>query len=90
MDYQFYYYVEIILENIVIAFRSLWLSVNLITLSLSKFQIKKLDPASKRVSTLAGTGKAGFKEGTALEAQVGQCVWFLLFEGFWIEMMQEV
>ncbi|XP_057494336.1 protein SUPPRESSOR OF QUENCHING 1, chloroplastic isoform X2 [Actinidia eriantha] len=32
-------------------------------------KIKKLDPASKRVSTLAGTGKAGFKDGTALVAQ---------------------
>lgn len=73
-----------------ITFRSFWSSVNLITLSLSEFQIKKLDPASKRVSTLAGTGKAGFKDGTALEAQVGQCVGFLLFEGFWIVMMQEV
>ncbi|GFS30721.1 haloacid dehalogenase-like hydrolase family protein [Actinidia rufa] len=32
-------------------------------------KIKKLDPASKRVSTLAGTGKAGFKDGKALVAQ---------------------
>jgi hypothetical protein len=39
---------------------------------LPKLQIKKLDPASKRVSTLAGTGKAGFKDGTALTAQVGK------------------
>ncbi|KAJ0037392.1 hypothetical protein Pint_22654 [Pistacia integerrima] len=31
--------------------------------------IKKLDPASQRVSTLAGTRKAGFKDGTALAAQ---------------------
>lgn len=35
-----------------------------------KFQIKKLDPASRRVTTLAGTGKAGFKDGAALAAQV--------------------
>ncbi|KAL6132788.1 hypothetical protein ACLB2K_065027 [Fragaria x ananassa] len=35
-------------------------------------KIKKLDPASKRVSTLAGTGKAGFKDGTALEAQLSE------------------
>lgn len=48
-------------------------SVGLNYYSLSpKFQIKKLDPASKRVSTLAGTGKAGFKDGTALAAQVGK------------------
>lgn len=40
-------------------------------LSFPEFQIKKLDPASKRVSTVAGTGKAGFKDGTALTAQVG-------------------
>ncbi|KAJ0007299.1 hypothetical protein Pint_30388 [Pistacia integerrima] len=32
-------------------------------------KIKKLDPASKSVSTLAGTGKVGFKDGTALAAQ---------------------
>ncbi|PSS28872.1 NHL repeat-containing protein, partial [Actinidia chinensis var. chinensis] len=35
-------------------------------------KIKKLDPASKRVSTLAGTGKAGFKDGTALVAQLSE------------------
>ncbi|XP_059440176.1 protein SUPPRESSOR OF QUENCHING 1, chloroplastic isoform X2 [Corylus avellana] len=35
-------------------------------------KIKKLDPASKRVSTLAGTGKAGFKDGTALTAQLSE------------------
>lgn len=34
-------------------------------------QIKKLDPATKKVSTLAGTGKAGFKDGVASSAQVG-------------------
>lgn len=38
-----------------------------------EYQIKKLDPASNRVSTLAGTGKAGFKDGRALAAQVGKC-----------------
>ncbi|XP_059652279.1 protein SUPPRESSOR OF QUENCHING 1, chloroplastic isoform X2 [Cornus florida] len=32
-------------------------------------KIKKLDLASKRVNTLAGTGRAGFKDGTALAAQ---------------------
>ncbi|KAJ4719324.1 NHL repeat-containing protein 2-like [Melia azedarach] len=35
-------------------------------------KIKKLDPASNRVSTLAGTGKAGFKDGTALAAQLSE------------------
>ncbi|XP_050383338.1 protein SUPPRESSOR OF QUENCHING 1, chloroplastic isoform X2 [Argentina anserina] len=35
-------------------------------------KIKKLDPASKRVSTVAGTGKAGFKDGIALEAQLSE------------------
>lgn len=29
-----------------------------------------LDPVSKMVITIAGTGKAGFKDGTALAAQV--------------------
>ncbi|KAL6964635.1 Protein SUPPRESSOR OF QUENCHING 1, chloroplastic, partial [Sarracenia purpurea var. burkii] len=35
-------------------------------------KIKKLDPASKRVSTLAGAGKAGFKDGMALLAQLSE------------------
>ncbi|XVF57595.1 hypothetical protein PTKIN_Ptkin06aG0217900 [Pterospermum kingtungense] len=35
-------------------------------------KIKKLDPASKRVITLAGTGKAGFKDGKALAAQFSE------------------
>ncbi|KAM2468598.1 hypothetical protein FF1_010260 [Malus domestica] len=35
-------------------------------------KIKKLDPAAKRVSTVAGTGKAGFKDGTSLEAQLSE------------------
>ncbi|KAL5783728.1 hypothetical protein ACOSP7_008757 [Xanthoceras sorbifolium] len=35
-------------------------------------KIKQLDPASNRVSTLAGTGKAGFKDGTALAAQLSE------------------
>ncbi|CAA2997834.1 NHL repeat-containing 2 [Olea europaea subsp. europaea] len=35
-------------------------------------KIKKLDPASNRVSTLAGTGKAGFKDGRALAAQLSE------------------
>ena len=51
----------------------------LIPLFSSKFQIKKLDPASKRVTTLAGTGKAGFKDGPALQAQVGFFIIFLIF-----------
>jgi hypothetical protein len=36
------------------------------------FQIKKLDPTSKRVSTVAGTGKAGFGDGNSVTAQVGR------------------
>ncbi|KAL5565895.1 hypothetical protein UlMin_029059 [Ulmus minor] len=35
-------------------------------------KIKKLDRASKRVITLAGTGKAGFKDGTALKSQLSE------------------
>ncbi|GER44007.1 haloacid dehalogenase-like hydrolase domain-containing protein [Striga asiatica] len=35
-------------------------------------KIKKLDVASRRVTTLAGTGKAGFKDGSALEAQLSE------------------
>ncbi|BFG36805.1 hypothetical protein CerSpe_230790 [Prunus speciosa] len=35
-------------------------------------KIKKLDPAGKRVSTVAGIGKAGFKDGTSLEAQLSE------------------
>ncbi|GAB4835670.1 Protein SUPPRESSOR OF QUENCHING 1, chloroplastic [Ancistrocladus abbreviatus] len=35
-------------------------------------KIKVLDPSSKRVNTLAGTGKAGFKDGTALAAQLSE------------------
>ncbi|KAG4946977.1 hypothetical protein JHK87_042984 [Glycine soja] len=34
-------------------------------------EIKKLDPTSKRVSTIAGTGKAGSKDGTTVKAQDG-------------------
>lgn len=35
-------------------------------------KIKKLDPAGKRVSTLAGTGKAGFRDGTPVAAQLSE------------------
>ncbi|XP_058738486.1 protein SUPPRESSOR OF QUENCHING 1, chloroplastic-like [Vicia villosa] len=35
-------------------------------------KIKKLDPASKRVSTVAGTGKAGFRDGIAVTAQLSE------------------
>ncbi|KAK7337681.1 hypothetical protein VNO77_18266 [Canavalia gladiata] len=35
-------------------------------------KIKKLDPTSKRVSTITGTGKAGFKDGTAVKAQLSE------------------
>ena len=40
-------------------------------------QIKKLDPASRRVSTLAGTGEAGFRDGGALAAQVGRSFFYV-------------
>ncbi|EXB54873.1 hypothetical protein L484_005603 [Morus notabilis] len=33
---------------------------------------RKLDPASEKVTTLAGTGKAGFQDGMALEAQLSE------------------
>ncbi|MQL71817.1 hypothetical protein Taro_004149 [Colocasia esculenta] len=35
-------------------------------------KIKKLDPISKRVVTLAGNGKAGFKDGAALSSQLSE------------------
>ncbi|KAI3858545.1 hypothetical protein MKX03_005593 [Papaver bracteatum] len=35
-------------------------------------KIKRLDPTSKRVVTLAGTGRAGFKDGSALSAQLSE------------------
>lgn len=44
------------------------------------FQIKKLDPTSKRVSTIAGTGKAGFRDGTASAAQVGLIFRIIIYQ----------
>lgn len=35
-------------------------------------KIKKLDPVSKQVTTVAGTGKAGFRDGTPLTAQLSE------------------
>ncbi|XP_028779438.1 protein SUPPRESSOR OF QUENCHING 1, chloroplastic [Neltuma alba] len=35
-------------------------------------KIKKLDPATKRVSTIVGTGKAGFRDGKAVVAQLSE------------------
>ncbi|XP_021772395.1 NHL repeat-containing protein 2-like isoform X1 [Chenopodium quinoa] len=35
-------------------------------------KIKRLNPSNKRVTTLAGTGKAGFKDGKSLEAQLSE------------------
>ncbi|PWA90389.1 haloacid dehalogenase-like hydrolase family protein [Artemisia annua] len=35
-------------------------------------KIKKLDPATKKVTTVAGTGKAGFKDGVASLAQLSE------------------
>ncbi|KAF2538785.1 hypothetical protein F2Q68_00019914 [Brassica cretica] len=36
------------------------------------FKIKKLDPVTKRVVTIAGTGKAGFKDGKVMVAQLSE------------------
>lgn len=47
-------------------------------------QIKKLDPFSKRVTTIAGNGKAGFKDGAALVAQVCGTTVSLLNILFWL------
>ncbi|XP_048135811.1 protein SUPPRESSOR OF QUENCHING 1, chloroplastic isoform X3 [Rhodamnia argentea] len=35
-------------------------------------KVKKLDPVSKQVTTVAGTGKAGFRDGTPLTAQLSE------------------
>lgn len=35
-------------------------------------KIKRLDPSTKRVTTIAGTGKAGFKDGKSLAAQLSE------------------
>ncbi|KAI5658535.1 hypothetical protein M9H77_27328 [Catharanthus roseus] len=35
-------------------------------------KIKKLDPSSRRVSTVAGTGEAGFRDGALLTAQLSE------------------
>ncbi|PIA44031.1 hypothetical protein AQUCO_01800233v1 [Aquilegia coerulea] len=35
-------------------------------------KIKKMDPTSKRVLTVAGTGRAGFKDGSKLSAQLSE------------------
>ncbi|CAO2837608.1 unnamed protein product [Amaranthus hypochondriacus] len=35
-------------------------------------KIKRLDPLNKRVITIAGTGKAGFKDGKSLSAQLSE------------------
>lgn len=77
--HEFDIYVKFILGDNVIACSSFGSNINL---SLSKLQIKKLDPAAKRVSTVAGTGKAGFKDGTSLEAQVRNYVGFHLMNSF--------
>lgn len=42
----------------------------------SLFQIKRLDPGSNEVTTIAGTGKAGFLDGSPFKAQV-KPAWFL-------------
>ncbi|KAG5540187.1 hypothetical protein RHGRI_020424 [Rhododendron griersonianum] len=55
-------------------------------------KIKRLDPASKRVSTVASTGKAGFKDGMAHVAQAdsaslgnGYLVWVENPDAAWID-----
>ena len=35
-----------------------------------KWQIKRLDPVTRNVTTVAGTGRAGYKDGPGLSAQV--------------------
>jgi len=35
-----------------------------------KWQIKRLDPVTRKVTTVAGTGRAGYKDGPGLSAQV--------------------
>jgi hypothetical protein len=35
-----------------------------------KWQIKQLDPVTRKVTTVAGTGRAGYKDGPGLSAQV--------------------
>lgn len=39
-------------------------------IGVSCLQIKVLNPSTQKVTTLAGTGTAGFKDGTAQEGQV--------------------
>ncbi|KAA3487151.1 NHL repeat-containing protein 2 [Gossypium australe] len=53
-------------------------------------KIKKLDPASKRVTTLGGTGKAGFKDGKALAAQVRTANNFLNHQGSLKQKMHDL
>jgi hypothetical protein len=44
-----------------------------------QLQIKRLDPVTRKVTTIAGTGRAGYKDGPALSAQVKLQLWqFLL------------
>jgi hypothetical protein len=35
-----------------------------------QWQIKKLDPVTRKVTTIAGTGSAGYRDGPGLTAQV--------------------
>lgn len=35
-----------------------------------QWQIKKLDPVTRKVTTIAGTGTAGYRDGPGLTAQV--------------------
>ncbi|BAH92123.1 Os03g0311300, partial [Oryza sativa Japonica Group] len=35
-------------------------------------KIKRLDPVTRKVTTIAGTGRAGYKDGPALSAQLSE------------------
>jgi hypothetical protein len=37
-----------------------------------QLQIKRLDPVTRKVTTIAGTGRAGYKDGPALSAQLSE------------------
>lgn len=58
---------------------SFLLNIQLDDYCLTNGQIKKLDPVSKKVVTIAGTGNAGFKDGAALSAQVQFFPFFSIF-----------
>ncbi|GJR52652.1 protein suppressor of quenting 1, chloroplastic isoform X2 [Tanacetum coccineum] len=73
-----YYSLEIMTELVLKYFFNIrWASyvekmVDFCGRPLYNHKIKKLDPTTKKVSTLAGTGKAGFKDGVASLAQLSE------------------